>query len=121
MDSIIVFPESVSTSALPHVSCVDLLHRGLSELLFFPFICTVVGVWLGAFVIPLDWQRDWQVCFTSENVQWCCVIDFVEMANSNGARCCRRKCLWDIDWFGEIIGFQGGGCKERGLVRYHTR
>uniref|UniRef100_A0A8D8YD41 Phosphatidylinositol-glycan biosynthesis class F protein n=2 Tax=Cacopsylla melanoneura TaxID=428564 RepID=A0A8D8YD41_9HEMI len=25
------------------------------------FYCTMLGAWLGAFVIPLDWNRDWQV------------------------------------------------------------
>lgn len=24
------------------------------------FYCTMLGAWLGAFVIPLDWSRDWQ-------------------------------------------------------------
>ena len=26
-----------------------------------PAVCALAGAWLGAFVIPLDWHRDWQL------------------------------------------------------------
>lgn len=24
-------------------------------------VCTLTGAWIGAIVLPLDWERDWQV------------------------------------------------------------
>jgi phosphatidylinositol glycan class F len=33
----------------------------LEMLLVFSVLGAIVGSWLGAFVIPLDWERPWQV------------------------------------------------------------
>lgn len=30
--------------------------------------CSVVGAWLGAFPIPLDWDRPWQVSIESDSI-----------------------------------------------------
>ena len=31
-------------------------------------VSTLLGSWLGAFVIPLDWERPWQVRWIIENL-----------------------------------------------------
>ena len=31
------------------------------KLVYFPTVGSVVGAWLGSIVIPLDWDRPWQV------------------------------------------------------------
>lgn len=28
-----------------------------------PALGSIIGCWLGVIAIPLDWDRDWQVCF----------------------------------------------------------
>lgn len=33
---------------------------GLESVLYYSAICSVIGAWLGAFPIPLDWDRPWQ-------------------------------------------------------------
>lgn len=32
-----------------------------------PALGAIVGCWLGAIAIPLDWDRDWQVCLLSSS------------------------------------------------------
>ena len=34
---------------------------GAESSLFLTTVCATVGAWLGAFPIPLDWDRPWQV------------------------------------------------------------
>lgn len=36
------------------------LNQNQQKVVVQKFYCTVLGAWLGAFVIPLDWGRDWQ-------------------------------------------------------------
>lgn len=34
---------------------------GVESIVYFSTICSIIGAWLGAFPIPLDWDRPWQV------------------------------------------------------------
>ncbi|KAI0239776.1 Phosphatidylinositol-glycan biosynthesis class F protein [Lamellibrachia satsuma] len=34
---------------------------GVESSLYLTTICSIIGAWLGAFPIPLDWDRTWQV------------------------------------------------------------
>lgn len=34
---------------------------GAESIVYFSTICSIIGAWLGAFPIPLDWDRPWQV------------------------------------------------------------
>ncbi|XP_014775891.1 phosphatidylinositol-glycan biosynthesis class F protein [Octopus bimaculoides] len=34
---------------------------GCEQVAFILFVCSIIGAWLGAFPIPLDWDRPWQV------------------------------------------------------------
>ncbi|KAL1459362.1 hypothetical protein WDU94_011349 [Cyamophila willieti] len=36
------------------------LNTNQQKMILQKFYCTMLGAWLGAFVIPLDWNRDWQ-------------------------------------------------------------
>lgn len=34
---------------------------GSESIVFITSLCSIIGAWLGAFPIPLDWDRPWQV------------------------------------------------------------
>jgi len=34
---------------------------GIETAVFYTSVCSIVGAWLGAVPIPLDWDRPWQV------------------------------------------------------------
>ncbi|KTF74409.1 hypothetical protein cypCar_00035411 [Cyprinus carpio] len=67
--------------------------------------CSVIGAWLGAFPIPLDWDRPWQVS-VMRLMQYCNAnwsqkfqskgIDSVEFAVSH--LCSRKKTVLIILW-----------------------
>jgi len=37
------------------------METGIETMVFSSCLCSVAGAWLGAFPIPLDWDRPWQV------------------------------------------------------------
>jgi phosphatidylinositol glycan class F len=57
-------PASVILKSDSSKWCLCILGRPRSKLemlLVFSVLGAIVGSWLGAFVIPLDWERPWQV------------------------------------------------------------
>jgi len=56
--SLLVLGPSISSLSMVYSSHS---HSPLASTLFLNWMCTVLGAWLGAFPIPLDWDRPWQV------------------------------------------------------------
>jgi len=56
--SLLVLGPSSSSLLMVYSSHPD---SPLASTLFINWMCTVLGAWLGAFPIPLDWDRPWQV------------------------------------------------------------
>ncbi|KND01475.1 uncharacterized protein SPPG_09103 [Spizellomyces punctatus DAOM BR117] len=42
------------------ISSTGRLETAVERMVYYPLVMSVVGAWFGGFVIPLDWQRDWQ-------------------------------------------------------------
>jgi len=50
------------------------------KLVYYPTVGSVVGAWLGSIVIPLDWDRPWQVGNSSTRIDRslvCCRVQIV--------------------------------------------
>lgn len=42
-------------------SCIYRADLGPESVIQISAVTSIVGAWIGAFPIPLDWDRDWQV------------------------------------------------------------
>ena len=62
------------------------------QLLFLNFYGGLIGAWLGAIALPLDWQRDWQVSVFVRDMIERSLFRFIEMASPDHSRCS----IWDI-------------------------
>lgn len=67
--------------------------------------CSVVGAWLGAFPIPLDWDRPWQVSVCAERIALRIrTMAYGSMRHSQQLPASEGQTQCDRGWHKEVVG-----------------